>query len=158
MISKQYGIMSENSLIASRSWKAKSDQLRFHIVDMVYKAQSDLRRLSFGRDIVRGLYFDGMSVDAVNPAGPSAIDSCTPMDMPFRAVCCLAMKGFIPLASWARSESSFRGCRGHPVGQTACIEVTSAPWEWDSRSIAWLSTRSEKAAGACGPLRRWVAQ
>lgn len=120
--------MSENAADRIKELEAKAAQLRFHIVDMVYKAQSGHCGGSLSAaDIVAALYFDVMKVDASNPGWTErdrfVLSKGHACPVQYAA---LAMKGFFPLEELGTLRKLHSRLQGHPVaGKLPGIEVTS---------------------------------
>nr|WP_321305670.1 transketolase [uncultured Sphaerochaeta sp.] len=108
--------------------EAEAKNVRFHIVDMIYKAQSGHPGGAFSAtDIVTALYFDFMRVDPNNPSWEdrdrfvlSKGHAC-PVQY-----ACLALKGYFPIAELDTLRKFDSILQGHPVKQkTPGIDMTT---------------------------------
>jgi len=103
-------------------------QLRFHIVDMVYKAQSGHCGGSLSAaDIVTALYFEIMNIDPSNPAWKDrdrfVLSKGHACPVQYGA---LAMRGYFPVEELDTLRKLHSRLQGHPVaGKLPGIEVTS---------------------------------
>lgn len=103
-------------------------RLRFHIVDMVYKAQSGHCGGSLSSaDIVAALYFGIMKIDPREPAWPDrdrfVLSKGHACPVQYAA---LAMKGFFPIGELDTLRKLHSRLQGHPVaGKLPGIEVTT---------------------------------
>ena len=96
----------------------KARELRFHIVDMIYAAQSGHPGGSLSAaDIMTALYFNIMNVDPRNPRNPdrdrfvlSKGHACPVW------YACLALRGFFPVDELRTLRSINSRLQGHPVG------------------------------------------
>jgi len=103
-------------------------KMRFHIVDMVYKAQSGHCGGSLSAaDIVTALYFEIMNIDPSNPKWPLrdrfVLSKGHACPVQYAA---LAMRGFFPVEELGTLRKLHSRLQGHPVaGKLPGIEVTS---------------------------------
>lgn len=103
-------------------------KMRFHIVDMVYKAQSGHCGGSLSAtDIVTALYFEIMNIDPSNPKWPLrdrfVLSKGHACPVQYAA---LAMRGFFPIEELDTLRKLHSRLQGHPVaGKLPGIEVTS---------------------------------
>jgi transketolase len=108
--------------------EALARELRFHIVDMVYKAQSGHCGGSLSSaDIVAALYFDIMNLDPTNPAWPGrdrfVLSKGHACPVQYGA---LAMKGYFPIQELSTLRRLHSRLQGHPVaGKLPGIEITT---------------------------------
>ena len=108
--------------------EAKAARLRFHIVDMVYKAQSGHCGGSLSAaDIVTALYFDIMKLDPSNPGWEDrdrfVLSKGHACPVQYGA---LAMRGYFPIEELGTLRKLHSRLQGHPVaGKLPGIEVTS---------------------------------
>jgi transketolase len=107
---------------------ALAQDLRFHIIDMVYKAQSGHISPGLGAaDIITSLYFEILNIDPRNPQMPdrdrfvlSKGHSCPVL------YAVLAMRGFFPIEELDTLRQLGSRLQGHPVaGYLPGVEVTS---------------------------------
>ncbi|TXT41931.1 MAG: transketolase [Spirochaetes bacterium] len=108
--------------------EALARELRFHIVDMVYKAQSGHCGGSLSSaDIVTALYFDIMNLDPANPRWPGrdrfVLSKGHACPVQYGA---LAMKGYFPIQELGTLRRLHSRLQGHPVaGKLPGIEITT---------------------------------
>ncbi len=108
--------------------EAQAKEVRFHIIDMIYKAQSGHPGGALSAtDIVTALYFDLMRIDPKHPCWEdrdrfvlSKGHAC-PVQY-----ACLALKGYFPLAELDTLRKFDSILQGHPVKQkTPGIDMTT---------------------------------
>lgn len=106
----------------------KAKELRFHIIDMIYAAQSGHPGGSLSAtDIMTALYFHAMNVDPKNPRDPdrdrfvlSKGHACPVW------YACLALRGFFPVDELRTLRSINSRLQGHPVaGKLPGIDATT---------------------------------
>jgi transketolase len=103
-------------------------QIRFYIVDMVYKAQSGHCGGSLSAaDIVTALYFEIMNIDPSHPLWPErdrfVLSKGHACPVQYAA---LALRGYFPLKELDTLRKLHSRLQGHPVaGKLPGIEVTS---------------------------------
>ncbi|NCC47411.1 MAG: transketolase, partial [Bacteroidia bacterium] len=106
----------------------KAKEVRFHIIDMIYKAQSGHPGGALSAtDIVTALYFDFMRIDPKNPMWEdrdrfilSKGHAC-PVQY-----ACLALKGYFPMKELNTLRTFDSILQGHPVKQkTPGIDMTT---------------------------------
>lgn len=103
-------------------------EMRFHIVDMVFKAQSGHCGGSLSAaDIVTALYFEILNIDPSNPQWPQrdrfVLSKGHACPVQYAA---LAMRGFFPVEELDTLRKLHSRLQGHPVaGKLPGIEVTS---------------------------------
>jgi len=103
-------------------------QIRFYIVDMVYKAQSGHCGGSLSAaDIVTALYFEIMNIDPSHPLWPErdrfVLSKGHACPVQYAA---LALRGYFPLEELDTLRKLHSRLQGHPVaGKLPGIEVTS---------------------------------
>lgn len=108
--------------------EATAARLRFHIVDMVYKAQSGHCGGSLSAaDIVTALYFGIMNIDPSNPGWADrdrfVLSKGHACPVQYAA---LAMRGYLPIEELDTLRKLHSRLQGHPVaGKLPGIEVTS---------------------------------
>lgn len=111
-----------------RALEAKARELRYHIVDMVYTAQSGHCGGSLSSaDIVAALYFDFLNIDPANPSLPDrdrfVLSKGHACPVQYGA---LAMRGFFPIEELHTLRKLHSRLQGHPVaGKLPGLEVTS---------------------------------
>ncbi|MGB4586241.1 MAG: transketolase [Rectinemataceae bacterium] len=122
------GLMQELNPKRIAELEAKAARLRFHIVDMVYKAQSGHCGGSLSAaDIVTALYFDIMKLDPSNPGWEDrdrfVLSKGHACPVQYGA---LAMRGYFPIEELGTLRKLHSRLQGHPVaGKLPGIEVTS---------------------------------
>jgi transketolase len=108
--------------------KKKAGEVRFHILDMIYAAQSGHPGGSLSStDILTALYFDILSIDPKNPNLPdrdrfvlSKGHACPVW------YACLALRGFFPVEQLRTLRSLDSSLQGHPVaGKCPGIDATT---------------------------------
>lgn len=108
--------------------ESKARELRFHIVDMVHKAQSGHCGGSLSAaDIVTALYFELMQIDPANPAWEQRdrfiLSKGHACPVQYAA---LAMRGFFPIEELGTLRRLDSRLQGHPVQKKLPgIEVTT---------------------------------
>ncbi len=111
-----------------RRLEEKARELRFRIVDMVYRAQSGHCGGSLSAaDIVAALYFDILRIDPADPAKPDrdrfVLSKGHACPVQYGA---LAMRGFFPLEELGTLRRLHSRLQGHPVaGKLPGIEATT---------------------------------
>jgi transketolase len=111
-----------------KALQSKAAEIRYHIVDMVYKAQSGHCGGSLSAsDIVAALYFDIMKIDPARPDWEDrdrfVLSKGHACPVQYSA---LAMKGYFPIAELDTLRKLHSRLQGHPVaGKLPGIEVTT---------------------------------
>ena len=105
----------------------KAREVRFHIIDMIYVAQSGHPGGSLSAaDIMTALYFDFLRVDPRNPRWPerdrmilSKGHTCPVL------YACLAMRGYFPMETLHTLRKFESILQGHPIIKTPGVDMTT---------------------------------
>ena len=120
--------MEETSASRIQELKAIASEVRFRIVDMVYRAQSGHCGGSLSAtDIVTALYFEIMNIDPSAPDWPGrdrfVLSKGHACPVQYAA---LGMKGYFPVDELSTLRKLHSRLQGHPVaGKLPGIEVTT---------------------------------
>lgn len=105
----------------------KATEVRFHILDMIHKANSGHPGGSLSAaDIMTALHFDFMTTDPENPRWPdrdrvllSKGHACPVL------YACLALRGYFPLAELDTLRQFESILQGHPIHKTPGVDMTT---------------------------------